>query len=341
MIPPPLPPPAPRIEQSAEPRNAASSRDVVLLIVAILFPLIGLVFLLVTRSQAHRRGQQNSQMSFVSLVISIVLTVLSVIAFVIGFVILGTVFSQHSGTHSSEYGIAEEDAAMAENVIVLRAEDAKGSILGGSNASDTSVVLSHRLERAGISFKDITVNHEQIYVIFDDEADPATVMSAAEHLAGEFRLDMRRVVDAEECTSPAVGSYEDTDGHVVACDREGREAYTMGPVVISGDSIVDVVAVDGQSGGQWYVNFTLDADGTREFADVTSELTEEEWPQNMLAVVLDGEVISAPQVRAALTDGEAVIAGGFDQRIAESLALELKLASRGLFFTVESAKVRQ
>lgn len=61
---------------------------------------------------------------------------------------------------------------------------------------------------------------------------------------------------------------------------------------------------------------------------------------NQFAMVLDGEVLSAPRVLAVITDGKPQITGSFDRHSTEALANQLRLASRGLTFTVESTRTR-
>lgn len=67
------------------------------------------------------------------------------------------------------------------------------------------------------------------------------------------------------------------------------------------------------------VNFRLDDPGAKKFADITSHHVGDRF-----AVVLDGEVITAPVIRSPITAGRGQISGGFDAREAGDLALLLR-----------------
>lgn len=67
------------------------------------------------------------------------------------------------------------------------------------------------------------------------------------------------------------------------------------------------------------VGFTLTPDGARRFADLTSQHI-----GRPLAIVLDGQVQSAPIIEEPITTGEGIIRGGFSADEAADLALLLK-----------------
>jgi SecD/SecF fusion protein len=71
--------------------------------------------------------------------------------------------------------------------------------------------------------------------------------------------------------------------------------------------------------GQPAVGFSLTPDGSRRFAEVTSAHI-----GRQLAILLDGEVQSAPVIESAITRGEGVIRGGFSMQDAANLVLLLQ-----------------
>ncbi|HVT45031.1 MAG TPA: protein translocase subunit SecD [Thermoanaerobaculia bacterium] len=75
--------------------------------------------------------------------------------------------------------------------------------------------------------------------------------------------------------------------------------------------------------GRPAVGFTLTPDGARRFAEVTSGNI-----GRQLAIVLDGEVQSAPFIESAITGGEGIISGGFTME--EALDLRLLLQAGAL-----------
>ena len=71
--------------------------------------------------------------------------------------------------------------------------------------------------------------------------------------------------------------------------------------------------------GQPVVAFTFDTVGARKFGDLTSANV-----GRNLAIVLDNEVISAPNIRSAILGGNGIITGGYTVQSATDLALLLR-----------------
>jgi protein-export membrane protein SecD len=100
--------------------------------------------------------------------------------------------------------------------------------------------------------------------------------------------------------------------------------------VMTGDGLSAAAAEF--DGFQWRVNFELTSEGGAVFGP----FTESRVGQSM-AIVLDGEVLSAPVIRARLDTG-GVIEGGFSEDEAKQLALQLRSGSLQIPLRVESAE---
>lgn len=87
--------------------------------------------------------------------------------------------------------------------------------------------------------------------------------------------------------------------------------------LVTGDNLTDAGATF--QDGQAVVTFTFDAAGGQRFGHVTQENV-----GGYLAIVLDGEVISAPRIRTAILGGSGIIEGGFTIQSAQELALLLR-----------------
>ena len=74
----------------------------------------------------------------------------------------------------------------------------------------------------------------------------------------------------------------------------------------------------GQSTGQPVVAIEFTPDGSRKFADITKRNV-----GRPVAIFLDEEPITAPIVQDVISDGQAVISGGFDLDAAKSLSIQL------------------
>lgn len=99
----------------------------------------------------------------------------------------------------------------------------------------------------------------------------------------------------------------------------GRKVLVRKRVEVDGASLADArPGMDQQSGG-WVVDFSFDRTGARRFAQVTTGNVGKPF-----AIVLDGEVISAPVIREPITGGHGRISGGFTAQSASDLAVLLR-----------------
>lgn len=89
---------------------------------------------------------------------------------------------------------------------------------------------------------------------------------------------------------------------------------------MTGDVLSGAVATPDQY-GQWQINFTLTGEGSTTFFNYTSSHIGQP-----MAIVLDGRVLSAPTINAAINDN-GVITGQFTQEEAESLAVQMRYGS--------------
>jgi len=74
--------------------------------------------------------------------------------------------------------------------------------------------------------------------------------------------------------------------------------------------------------GEYQVAFELTPNGAQIFSDFTSRNI-----GKALAIVLDKQVISAPVINDAITDGQGIIQGNFDYESANALAIQLRYGS--------------
>lgn len=88
---------------------------------------------------------------------------------------------------------------------------------------------------------------------------------------------------------------------------------------LTGDSLVDARVEWSQMQINPYVSFSLDSRGSRRFARVTKNNL-----GKRLAIVLDGNVKSAPQIQSEIPAGKGQITGNFSEDEAADLALVLR-----------------
>jgi preprotein translocase subunit SecD len=153
--------------------------------------------------------------------------------------------------------------------------------------------------------------------------------------AAQITPEIQKQFDQLDCAKSAEerkGKIEPADGLLVTCDSDGFK-YILGPTAVEGTHLNGANAGLPQSGvGSWQVNLSFDGTGTKQFAQTTKDLVNKQSPQNQFAIVLDGQVVSAPVVQAEIPTGRAEITGNFSQSEAKDLANVLKYGALPLAF---------
>lgn len=88
---------------------------------------------------------------------------------------------------------------------------------------------------------------------------------------------------------------------------------------ITGDMVVDATSGPDNVSGGFQINFVFDSRGARRFADYTRDNI-----GSRFAIVLDGEIISAPTIQTAITQGQGRITGSFSANEAYDTALLIR-----------------
>ncbi|MCX5046809.1 MULTISPECIES: protein translocase subunit SecD [unclassified Streptomyces] len=126
----------------------------------------------------------------------------------------------------------------------------------------------------------------------------------------------------------------------IACGQNSQgqwQKYILGPAAVDGTDVKKASAVfNTQSGAGWTVTMEFTSKGSDKFANITGKLAQNQTPQNQFAIVLDGDVVSDPFVKQALTGGSAEISGSFNQDEAQSLANMLSYGALPLTFKEDS-----
>jgi preprotein translocase subunit SecD len=142
--------------------------------------------------------------------------------------------------------------------------------------------------------------------------------------------------------------YDNPAVQVVACDAQGNK-YALDVSKIPGTQISTATAQLGTTSNEWEVLLGLKSEGATAFANLTSELaskyysaggdndaTSDYWLATV-AVQLDGNVVTAPEITEAIPGGQAQITGSFTQAQATQLANVLQYGSLPLNFKILTA----
>ncbi|WP_243225616.1 protein translocase subunit SecD [Microbacterium sp. CIAB417] len=147
---------------------------------------------------------------------------------------------------------------------------------------------------------------------------------------------------AYDCANPQNDpSNADPDQPLITCDDAGTAKFILGPQELDGTAIDDATSGRDPQTGAWIVQLDLDDDGASVFGEISQRLYQNKLdglsPRDQFAFVLDGKVISAPQMNGVILDGRPSISGSFTQETSQTLADQLKYGALPLSFTVESS----
>lgn len=178
----------------------------------------------------------------------------------------------------------------------------------------------------------------------DDKAkanpSPSASGGSAEADASALQAKYAKLDCTNEKTRSTVGDGVKASEMTLACGKNSQgqwQKYILGPAEVDGTDVDKAQAVlNTQTGAGWTVTMDFTDSGAKKFANITGKLAQNQSPQNQFAIVLDGEVVSDPYVKQALTGGNAEISGNFNQQSAQDLSNMLSYGALPLTFKVDS-----
>jgi len=149
---------------------------------------------------------------------------------------------------------------------------------------------------------------------------------------------------ADDGADPATTSAQPqlAEGQEILADKDGSFVYLVGPVAATGEVFENDASAEIQN-GSWVVVVTLrsGAVGEDQWNAVAAQCFNkaETCPSQQLAIVLDGEVISAPAVQEpTFTGGSVQISGDFTESEARQLAKILEFGAVPVKFDAPTAQ---
>ncbi|WSB50942.1 protein translocase subunit SecD [Streptomyces cellulosae] len=169
---------------------------------------------------------------------------------------------------------------------------------------------------------------------------PSATGGASDDPDAKLQAEYAKLDCTKESVRATAGDGAKATESTVACGQNSQgqwQKYILGPAAVDGTDVDEADAVlNTQSGAGWTVTMKFTGEGSKKFADITGQLAQKQSPQNQFAIVLDGEVVSDPYVRQALTGGNAEISGNFNQQSAQELANMLSYGALPLTFREDS-----
>ena len=210
--------------------------------------------------------------------------------------------------------------------IVLEARDTDRVKVDGDVMSRTLEVLRRRVDALGLAEPSLQRSgNQRIIVELPGVADPD---EAVEVIGRTAQLEFRPVLGIGG--DPAEGGPA-APGDVF--QGEGGEPLRLGPPAVAGEAVGSArAALETDIGSQWSVQIDFRGAGGGQWAELTggAACSPDGDPTRRVAIVLDREVISSPQVGTdvrcgeGITGGETVITGQFSEGEAKDLALLIR-----------------
>ena len=143
------------------------------------------------------------------------------------------------------------------------------------------------------------------------------------------------------CSKRNLPQEDRSDRPLVTCDTSSGEVSILSPTVIEGTDVKSASAVVPQNQVSWVVALQIKGEGKKTFDKVTQALYQQQQQgsdqTSRFAIVLDGEVLSAPTTNGHFTDGSSQISGNFTATSARALANQLKYGALPLTFELNGS----
>lgn len=137
--------------------------------------------------------------------------------------------------------------------------------------------------------------------------------------------------DAPTGASTDKGTLADTENYPHITVDEGTY-----DIMTTGDHITNVTVGKESSSSPYYaVNITMDQEGTEAWREATTDLAP---THGKIAIILDGEVNSAPATQSVIDNGQIAITGNYTLEQAQALQTVLDSGSLPVSFTYEQSQ---
>jgi SecD/SecF fusion protein len=143
------------------------------------------------------------------------------------------------------------------------------------------------------------------------------------------------IVDADENNLKAAlaGHVPEGDALMIVRKEGGTPVLIKKEVAMGGEGIKDARVDFDRNGMQPKITMNFNDKGTKDFGDLTNAHVGER-----LAIILDNEVLSAPNIREPILTGDAEITGEFKFEEASLLALALRTGALPVPMTIEEER---
>ncbi len=220
---------------------------------------------------------------------------------------------------------------------------------------DAQRILENRTNALGVSENVFQVaGNRRIVAEFPGLTDPERVLSVIKETGQlefvdlgstylpdgtKIKTDLGSGSAAQPAGTPAAGTP--TAGAPTATPEAAAAGAQATPnptdqvyhTVMTGDHL-KTVGVTTDQVGNYIISFELDSSGAKIFGDYTRANVGQ-----VLAIVLDKTIISAPRIDSAITEGKGIIQGSFTYDTANALAIQMRYGALPIPFNVVESRV--
>jgi protein-export membrane protein SecD len=209
---------------------------------------------------------------------------------------------------SNEFDVStEDDGTVRLSFTALSLQTRLSSIM-----EQTVEILGRRVDETGVREPTIQRQGERRVLIQLPGLDDPERMK--ELIGKTAKLTFRFVA---ENVTPGIDPIPPGVEALPSREQEGASYAVRKRIMVSGENLVDAQATFQDN--QPVVSFRFDSVGGQRFGRATQENV-----GKLFAIVLDGEVISAPVIREPILGGSGIISGRFTTRETQDLALLLR-----------------
>ena len=212
-----------------------------------------------------------------------------------------------SNTYYDQFKSFEMDFFIEENLVNISFSKFGLIEIKSLTLTQSLEIVRRRIDEIGT--KDPTIikrGNERILIELPGLADPNRIKKL---LGKTANLTFRLVSENENTFGSEILSFDNSDEKLSISKR----------VIISGDNLLNATASVDSRTNEAIVNFTFDRVGAKKFARATTGNI-----GRRIAIVLDGNIISAPSIRESIIGGKGQISGNFTFQSATDLSLLLR-----------------
>ena len=223
-------------------------------------------------------------------------------------------------------GARDLDIYGEDDVLVLTLSEAERAATNDRTVKQALEIIRRRIDEVGT--REPTIQRQGSLRILIQVPGIGSAAELKELIGTTAQLTFQPVIGpaSDADTDPGFGNEL-----LPSLDEPGRFYILDAAPVVTGEDLVDAQPSFDQN-GRPAVNFRFNPSGARRFGDFTAENIGEPF-----AIVLDGEVISAPVIQSHIPGGSGIITGSFSVEESSNLAILLRAGAlpAGLDFLEE------